>query len=345
MRLARLAAPATLTLALLAAPLAVGAQSAEKLPRIAVVFTDSLVTTMLGSDPAHPNVRAFLQGLRALGYVEGQNVLIDRRSAEGRFDRYPQIFAECIQAKVDVIVAANVPVARAAQQTTKTIPIVLASGADPAAAGLVGSLARPGGNITGVTADVGGVPFFGKVLELLKEAVPKASRLAVIGDTPSPGSAPSESIMLGGAQEFRSVADALRLTPFPLAVDSPEELAPAFATFTRQQADSLLVRATAFTYAHRKRIADLATQHRLPSICSMPEVAEAGGLMAYGPSVADLYRRAAGYVDKILKGAKPADLPIERPAKFDLVINLKTAKALGLTIPPSVLARADEVIQ
>ena len=343
--MARVLLIAFLAPALLAAPLGAEAQQAGNVPRIAVVFTDSPVTTMQGAQPAHPNMRAFLQTMRALGYVEGQNVVIERRSAEGRYDRFPEIVAELVGAKVEVIVAANTLVARAAQQVTRTIPIVLASGADPVAAGLVSSLARPDGNITGMTGDVEGIPFGGKMLELFKAAVPTVSRLALVGDKPPPGSSAYETTFISLAPEARATADALRLTLFPQLVDGPEQLAPAFATLKRQGADGVWVRATGFTYAHRKRIADLAIQHRLPATCHMPEVAQAGGLMAYGVSTADLYRRAARYVDKILKGAKPADLPIERPEKFDLVINLKTAKALGLTIPPSVLARADEVIQ
>jgi putative ABC transport system substrate-binding protein len=349
MRFARLTALAILSLALLAAPLAAEAQQPGGIPRIAVVFTDSPVTTMQGAQPAHPNMRAFLQAMRALGYAEGQNIVIERRSAEGRYDRFPEIVAELVRAKVDVIVAATVPVARAAQQVTRTIPIVLVGGVDPVTAGLVPSLARPGGNITGMTGDTAGSPINGKLLELLKEAVPTVSRLALVGNPPPPGRVADESSLVRSSgsvsPEAHTMAAALRLTLVPATVDGPEQLAPAFATLRQQQVDGVFVRSTGFTYAHRKRIADLAIQHRFPSICGMPEVAHAGGLMAYGVSIADLYRRAAGYVDKILKGAKPADLPIERAEKFDLVINLKTAKALGLTIPPSVLARADEVIQ
>jgi putative ABC transport system substrate-binding protein len=322
--------------AFLAAPLAVEAQPAGKLPRIAVVFQTSPITTMLGAEPSHPHMRAFLQGLRTLGYVEGQNIVIERRSAEGRFERLPEIFAELVQAKVDVIVTATAPVTRAAKEATRTIPIVMAtSSPDPVTAGFVASFARPGGNITG-NSDIE-PQRRGKVLEVLKEAVPTVSRLAVLRDGKEPMPAYDEVI--------RTAANALRLTLLPLTVDDREQLGPAFATFTRQEANGLFVAATAFTFAHRKLIADLAIRHRLPSVSGLKEMTEAGSLIAYGASAPDSYRRAAVYVDKILKGAKPADLPVQRDAKFDLVINLKTAKAIGLTIPPSVLARADEVIQ
>jgi putative ABC transport system substrate-binding protein len=209
-------------------------------------------------------------------------------------------------------------------------------------AGLVTSFARPDGNLTGLTGDAG-VPFVGKLLELFKEAVPTLSRVAVLGEMLFDSA--TKELRAATDKGMRTVADTLRLMLLPVEVERPEQLAAAFATFTQRRADGLLVRSTGFTYAHRKLIVDLATKHRLPSMSVPPEIAEVGGLMAYGPSLLDLYRRAAGYVDKILKGAKPGDLPIERPVKFDLVINLKTAKALGLTIPPAVLARADQVIE
>jgi putative ABC transport system substrate-binding protein len=295
------------TVGLLTAPLAVRAPSAEKMPRIAVVLTTP-VTTMLGAEPSHPLMRAFLQRLGTLGYVEGQNIMIERRSTEGRVERLPEIFAELIQANVDVIVTGSSTITRAAKEATHTIPIVMAASVlDPVAAGFAASFARPGGNIT--------------VLLDAKDRHP------------------------AGETAVRAAAETLRLTLLPLVVDLPEQLASAFATFTQQQADGLYVPGTSLTWVHRKLIADLAIRYRLPSICGLTESAEAGGLIGYGTSVPDLYRRAAVYVDKILKGAKPADLPIERDAKFDLAINLKTAKALGLTIPPAVLARADEVIQ
>ena len=321
---------------MVAAPLVAGAQQPGKMPRIAVVYSSSPVTMLLGSEPSHPTMRAFLQKLRELGYVEGQNIVVDRRSAEGRYERFPEIFAELIEAKVDVIVVAgsNV-VGQAAKEATRTIPIVLATNFDAVAAGLVTSLARPGGNITGNSG--GGLERQGKVLEVLKDAVPAVSRVAVLRDGKDPSPAYYEAV--------RTAATALHLTLLPLAVDDPAQLAPAFATFTRQQANGLFILGSAFLFAQRKLIVDLAIRHRLPSISSAVDWAAGGALIGYGPSQPDLHRRAAVYVDKILKGAKPADLPIEQDSKFELVINLKTAKALGLTIPPAMLARADEIIQ
>jgi putative ABC transport system substrate-binding protein len=325
---------ALLCLVLLAAPLAAEAQPAGRVPHIALVFESIPVAQMLGPDPIQPHARAFVHALRALGYVEGRNIVIERRSAEGKLDRLPEIFAELVQAKMDVIVITTRAVAEAAKRAAGTTPIVMAAGGDPVALGLAESLARPGGNVTGVSPIMDWqVP--GKLLQLLKEAVPTVSRVAVLSSEASLGAA---SGVLGSA------ADALRLTLLPLAVDLPENLAPAFVTFTRERADGLFVRGTTFTFHHWKVIADLATRHRLPSISAFREATEAGGLVSYGPNLLDQYRRAAAYVDRILKGAKPADLPIEQPTKFELVINLKTAKALGLTIPQSVLLRADEVI-
>jgi putative ABC transport system substrate-binding protein len=336
MRLARLTALTAIGLAFLAAPIAAEAQSAEKIPRIAVVFSVVPLIQLLGSEPSEPHMRAFLQELRTLGYVEGQNIMIERRSAEGRFERFPEIFAELVQAKMDVIVTGTHPATQAAKEATRTIPIVMATSAvDAVTAGLVASFARPGGNITGNSAVEPQLQ--GKRLALLKEAVPSVSRVAMLLDAKEPRPTQEEV--------FRTVAAALRLTLLPVTVHEPEQFATAFATFTRQQANGLYVPVTAFTWTHRKLIADLAIRHRLPWMSDTTAMAEAGGLIGYSTDVLGLFRRAAVFVDKILKGAKPADLPVERDAKFDLVINLKTAKALGLTIPPAVLARADEVIQ
>jgi putative ABC transport system substrate-binding protein len=322
------------SLALLAAPPGAEAQPAGRVPHIALVFEITPIAQMLGPDPIQPHFRAFVQGLRALGYVDGQNIVIERRSAEGKLDRLPEIFAELVQAKMDVIVIANRAVAEVANRAAGTTPIVMAAGGDPVALGLAKSHARPGGNVTGLSGTVG-VQIPGKMLQLLKEAVPTVSRVAVL----------SSEASLDAAYPLGSAADALRLTLLPLAVDLPENFAPAFATFTRQRADGLFLRSTTFTFHHRKVIADLATRHRLPSISALREYAEAGGLMTYGPNLLDQYRRAAVYVDRILKGAKPADLPIEQPTKFELLVNLKTARALGLTIPPAILASADEIIK
>jgi putative ABC transport system substrate-binding protein len=298
----------TVTLGLLASPLAAEAQQpAAKIPRIAVVFSIAPVTEMLGAEPSHPHLRAFLQALRTLGYVEGQNIVIERRSTEGRVERLPEIFAELVQTKVDVIVTASTPVTRAAKEATSTIPIVMAvSVLDPVTAGFAASFARPGGNITGNSAV--DPQRLGKLIEVLKEAVPRVSRVAALLD--------AKERRRPGAEEtaIRAAADALRLTLLPLVVDRQEQLASAFATFSQQQANGLYVSSSALTYAHRKLIADLAIRHRLPLICGIKDFAEAGGLIAYGTDIPDLYRRAAVYVDKILKGAKPADLPIERDA-------------------------------
>jgi putative tryptophan/tyrosine transport system substrate-binding protein len=328
------------TLALLAAPLVAEAQPAGRVPRIALVISNSPVAEMLGPNPVHPHVRAFLQGLRDLGYEDGRNIVIARRSAEGRFDQLPDLFAELVQAKCDVIVTVTVPVIQAAKQATSTIPIVMAAVTDPVAAGLVASLARPGGNVTGLSQVVDW-QIEGKRLELLREAVPSVSRVALLYTTPWLAGRSAATVFT----PLVAVADAVHISLLTVPVDSLEQFPEAFATFARQRVDGLFVYMTGFNFTHRRLIADLAIRHGVPSISGFREVAEAGGLMAYGASIPDLYRRAAAYVDKILKGAKPADLPIEQPTKFELVINLKTAKALGLTIPPAVLARADEVIQ
>jgi putative ABC transport system substrate-binding protein len=335
MRFARLTALATLTLALLAAPLAVGAQSTKRMPRVAVVFEITPVTTLLGAEPSEPLMRLFLEALRTLGYVEGQNIVIERRSADGRYERLPEIVTELIQTNVDVIVSTGTPVTRVAKEATRAIPIVMTAARDPVAAGFVASLARPGGNITGSSGV--GPELQGKVVEMLKEAVPRVTRLAALLDANRRDPA-VETVV-------RAAADALRLTLLPAVVDRQDQLASAFATFTQQRANGLYVQPSALANEHRKPIADLAIQHRLPLISSNTEVARAGGLIGYGPRFPDYFRRAAVYVDKILKGANPGDLPVEQAAKFYLVINLKTAKALGLTIPPAVLSRADEIIQ
>jgi ABC-type uncharacterized transport system substrate-binding protein len=330
-------AVALFSLTLLTAPLAAEAQPSGNIPRIAVVSSSPL-SEILGPNPGHPYVRAFLQGLRDLGYVEGQNIRIERRSAEGRFDQLPNIMAELIHMKVAVIVTTTVPITRAAKQATSTIPIVMAGNADPIAAGLVASLARPGGNVTGTTGYIDWPEV--KMLEVLKDAVPRLSRVGLLYSTPS---LPQPFTMF--LRQLGAAADALRVTLLPVDVDSPDQLPEAFATFARQGADGVLSFSHGFNFTHRRLIVDLANRYRLPSVSFNREAAEIGGLVAYGTSLGDLYRRAATHVDKVLKGAKPADLPIEQPTKFELVINLKTAKALGLRIPPSLLERADLKIQ
>jgi len=291
-----------------------------------------------GSPPTGPNpsLEAFRQGLRDLGYVEGQNLVIEYRYAEGKFERFPALAAELVRLPVDVIVTGGVNAARAAQQATRTIPIVLAAGGDPVGLGLVASLARPGGNLTGLS--LMGSELEGKRLELLKEAVPTVSRVAVLVN-------PSNSNTVLQWKEMEGAAQSLGMQLHALEVRSADELERAFATATREGAGALMVFRDFLTGTLRAQIIHLAAKGRLPVMSEEREFVDAGGLMSYSPSLADLNRRAAGYVDKILKGTKPADLPVEQPIKFELVINLKTAEALGLTIPPVVLFQADEVIK
>jgi len=314
---------------LLAAPLAAEAQQAGKVYRIGYLSA--------GSDTSNPRVReAFRQGLRELGWVEGQNIIIEYRWAEGRFDRLPDLAAELVRLKVDIIVAPATPAAAAAKKATGAIPIVMIGVGDPVGTGFVASLARPGGNITGSSYSVG-LEIIAKQLELLKEAVPKVRRVAILSNPTNP----AHPLWMSEIKDAgRSLGVQLQ---FPEA-QGPTEFDGAFAAMAKERAGALLVMADGMFMLHRTRLADLAAKSRLPSL-GYRELVEAGGLMSYGPSLPDLWRRAATFVDKILKGAKPADLPVEQPAKFELVINLKTAKALGLTIPPSLLARADQVIE
>jgi putative ABC transport system substrate-binding protein len=284
-----------------------------------------------------PYLDTFRQGLRELGWVEGQNIVIDYRYAEGRFDRLPDLAAELVRLKVDIIVAVPTPAAVAAKKATETIPIVAISVGDPVGLGLIASLARPGGNLTGLSYSVG-LEIAGKGLELLKETVPKVRRVAILSN---PGN-PFQPLAI---TEVNVAARSLGVQLQLLEARGPNELDGAFAAMATERVGALLVVADSLFLLQRTRLADLAARSRLPAAYGLREIVEAGGLMSYGPSVRDLYRRGATFVDKILKGAKPGDLPVEQPTKFELVINLKTAKALGLTIPPSLLGRADEVIQ
>jgi len=282
------------------------------------------------------NWEAFRQGLHERGWVEGQNIVIEARYAEGRLERFLSLAAELVSLKPDLIVA--VPgswAGHAAKQATRTIPIVFMYGFDPVGEGLVASLARPGGNITGLTFIVGN-QIVGKQLELLKEAVPTVSRVAALVEVLSGP---------GISRETQAAAQVLAVKLQVLEVRSPNELEGAFAAMTRERVGGLLVLPHSLSFVHARRIADLAAKSRLPAVYPFRESAEAGGLMAYAASAPDMFRRAATFVDKILKGAKPAELPVEQPTKFELVINLKTAKALGLTIPQSLLVRADAIIQ
>jgi len=305
------------------------AQQAKKIPTIGVLRPGS-------PSPPDPLIQQFRQGLRELGYLEGKNILIEYRYAEGKSDRLPDLAAELVRIKVDVIVTTDTPAIRAAKQATTTIPIVMANVADPVATGLVASLARPGGNITGLSNLAPDLDQ--KRLELLKETLPKATRVALIWQSGNP----AQMLRLNA---IHAAAQASGLKLQALEVRNADELASAFESAARERAGALIVPA-AMVAAYRRQIADFAGNKKLPVIYDTREsVEEAGGLMSYGPDLLGLYRRSAIFVDKILKGVKPADLPVEQPMKFELVINLKTAKALGLTIPPNLLARADKVIK
>jgi putative ABC transport system substrate-binding protein len=318
----------TLTGALLAAPLAANAQAPVKVPRV------GYLTTVSRTDDWR--LESLRQGLRELGYVEGQTIAIEYRFADGRPERLPALAAELVGLKVDVIVTAGPPAPQVAKQATRTIPIVFTVVGDPVAEGLVASIARPGGNITGLSSIASEV--VGKQVELLKEVVPKVSRVAVLQNPNHPG----HPIML---RQLEGAARALGVQLRVVQAGRPAEIDAAFVAMRSQRVGGVLVLRDSFFNAQRTQIAALAAKSRLPAVYGFSEHAEAGGLMTYGASVKVMYRRAATYVDKILKGAKRADLPVEQPTKFELVINLKTAKALGLTIPPSLLQRADEVIQ
>jgi putative ABC transport system substrate-binding protein len=281
-------------------------------------------------------LEALRQGLRELGYVEGQSIVIEPRWAEGKFDRYPALAADLVRLKVHVVVAVGGNATQAAQQATRTIPIVMSVVIDPLGSGLVSSLARPGGNVTGLSLMAPDV--VGKQLELLKEVVSKVSQVAVLWNPNNPGSAPQ-------LHEAKIAARGLAVRLRIFDARDPQEIASAFAAMTKERVGGLVILNDAILLNQRKQIAELAAKSRLPSVSGMREYAEAGGLIAYSPDFLDLERRAATFVDKILKGAKPADLPVEQPTRFDLLINLKTAEALGFTVPASLLRRADQVIE
>lgn len=306
------------------------AQQPTRVPRVGFVHAGP------GGPPAQ-FVEAFRQGLRALGYVEGQNVEVEFRwHPPERLDLLPGIAHELVRSNADVLVGSTTPEIIALKQATSTIPIVMITPSDPVGAGLIGSLARPGGNVTGLawmSRDI-----TGKRLELLKEAVPKASRVADLWDPRNPA-------LQVDFQEMQRAARTLGIKIHSAEVRDPNELVSAFSSIKRAHVDALIVQAGYLTMSHRKQIADLAVQHGLPSMFFAREYVDAGGLMSYGGSLSDLYRRSAYYVDRILKGARPADLPVEQPTKFQLIINMKTAKALGITIPEAILQRADEVLR
>ena len=305
------------------------AQQAKKVPRIG--FLGSVSPSTISA-----RVEAFRQGLHELGYMEGKNIVIEYRYAEGKPDRLPALAAELVRLKVGVIVTAGPPSTRSAKQATATIPIVMAFDDDPVGSGFVASLARPGGNVTGLSALSPEIS--GKQLELLKEIAPKISRVAVLGNATNPGSPQA-------LREINLAADALGVQLQYLEVGAPKDIETAFQAASKERANAVLVVSAAVLFSQRKQIVDLAIKSRLPAIYNRPEYVEDGGLVFYGVSYTDLHRRAATYVEKILKGAKPADLPVEQPKKFEFIVNLKAAKQIGLTIPPNVLARADRVIK
>ena len=312
-----------LALGLLSAPLAPDAQTPPKIPRLGII-EDS------------PDWGVFRQGLRELGYVEGQNIAIEWRFAEGNLDRLADVAAELVRRKVDIIVTSSTPAARAAKQATQTIPIVIVSIGDPLSTGLVASLARPGGNVTGTTnlaQELGA-----KRLQLFMEVIPKASRVAFLLNPANPANVVQFENVQAGAR-------ALGVAVQSVEVSSPNELESSFAAMMRERPNGFMLTAEPMHQLHAEWIIDFINKSKLPAMYQVKRNVAAGGLMSYGVSVPELFRRAATYVDKILKGTKPADLPVEQPMKFELVINLKTAEAMGLTIPPTLLFQADEVIK
>ena len=316
------------TVLLTTAPLA-DAQQRAKIPRIGYLHGASLSTMAARNE-------AFQQGLRELGYVEGKNILIEWRYAEGKPDRLPALAAELVRLKVDIIVSAGAAVTRAAKEATTTIPIVMTNEADPVGTGVVASLARPGGNITGLSTL--SPELSGKQLELLKEVVPRLSSMAVLGTSTNPGYAQT-------LKEIELAAGALKVKLQYLDVLDPKDVDAAFRAAIKGRAGALLVLPSSVLISQRTQIVKLALKNRLPAIYNRSDYVEDGGLMTYSTSLTDLDRRAATFVDKILKGTKPADIPVEQPIKFEFIVNLKTAKQIGLTIPPNVLVRADKVIR
>lgn len=306
------------------------AQQTKKVPRIGFLSAFS-------PSSEQNRVEAFRQGLRELGYVEDRNIFIEYRYGEGKRDRLPKLAAELVRLNADLIVAAGGSgLARVTKETTKTIPIVLTGGSDPVGAGLVASLARPGGNVTGLTGIT--AELAGKRLELLKETFPRLTRVGVLWNPTDQGSAQ-------GFKEIEIAAPALGLEVQSLQVPSPSNFESAFKAAITGKVRAIHILPSGLINSHRNRIVEFAISNRLPTMFSGAANVEAGGLLSYAPNAPDLYRRAATYVDKILKGAKPADLPVEQPTKFELVINIKTARQIGMTIPPAVLARADRVIK
>ena len=314
----------------LVAPLAAEAQLTRKVPRIGYLIAETQASSSFAS---------FRQGLRKYGYVEGQNIVVEYREAEGKFERLPVLATELVRLNVEIIVAAATPAAQAARQATATIPIVAVAMGDPVGDGLVASLARPGGNLTGTTFL--GPQLVPKQLQLLKEAFPGISRVAILRHP----AAFAESTMRELSKEAEAAARTVGLRLHFTNVASANELDSAFDRITSEHPDAVIVFPSVMLYAQRNRIVGLVAKHRLPSVFNNSLAVELGGLMGYGPDIPELVEYTASYVDKILKGAKPGDLPVEQPTKFELVVNVRTAKALGLTFPPSLLLRADQVIE
>jgi putative ABC transport system substrate-binding protein len=310
-------------------PLAAHAQQPAKVLRIGFLgnSTAALEANLIGP---------FRDGLSALGYVEGRNVVIEYRWAEGKYESFAGLIAELIALKVDVIVTAGTPATLAVKKATTRVPLIMIAVGDPVGTGIVASLARPGGNITGLSSMAPDLE--GKRLELLREVAPGLSRIAVFWN-------PANAFNAGAMKQVRAAAEALRISVLPLAVRTAEELDGAFAAIVKERPEALIVFADRIFLHNRMRMMEFAAKNRLPSVNAYQELVEAGGLMSFGPSYEDMHRRAATYVDKIFKGARPADLPVEQPTRFKLVINLKTARALGLDIPPTLLVLADEVIE
>ena len=318
-----------ITLGILLGSLAAQAQQTGNVYRIGFLgnSTAALEANLVGP---------FREGLRDLGYVEGRNVLIEYRWAEGKYDRFPALIGELLALKVAVIVTAGTPATLAVKKATTSVPLVMSAVGDPVGSGIVPSLSHPGGNITGLTAI--STEMDAKRLELLREVVPSVSYIALLWNAASP-------LQVLAEKQVQAAAQVLRMRVLSLGVKTEEEIKSALAVMARERPDALLVLADRLLLHHRALIMDFATRHRLPGVHAYRELVEAGGLMSFGPSYADMHKRAAYFVDRILKGAKPGDLPVERPRTFELVINLKVAKALGLTIPQSVLLRGTEIIQ
>ena len=322
--------------AVVAWPLAAPAQQVARVHRVGLIISTSPVSEMVGRDPTNPLARVFVHALRGLGYVESRNLILERRSAEGKFERWPEIVRELISIKTEVIVSLSAdPITLAVKEVTQSVPIVIIS-SDPVASGLAQSLAHPGGNITGLTTGTG-PENWAKDIQLLKDPVPGMSRVAYLQDKREyPPWLP---------QGIRGLEQELGIKVLLSGPTASMDYVETFALIARERADALFVDPVGRNFANRRLILELAANNRLPASYILKEYVAAGGLVAHGPDFSDVFRRLAGFVDRILKGAKPADLPFERPAKFVLAINLKTAKTLGLTIPPSLLIRADELIE